>query len=154
MSDARWFEIERAVVASSKHFMGAVSIYRRLSAPQTPDEQYIAEMAFMHAMQAGQTSLETALLRILDLCGEEAPIGARWHADLIARVGSAVGNRPVILDEAAQRAADMTRRFRGVAAHAYDAFDHTLAAGAVESAALLVALLPAAIAGFRKAFDP
>ena len=154
MSDARWFEIESAVAASLKHFAGAASIFRRLSAPQAPDEQYMAEMAFMHAMQAGQTSMETALLRILDLCGEEAPTGARWHADLIARAGSAVGDRPAILDEVVRRAADMTRRFRSVAAHAYDAFDHTQAAGAVESATLLVSLLPASIAGFRKTFDP
>ena len=58
------------------------------------------------------------------------------------------------MDEVAQRAADMTRRFRSVAAHAYDAFERTQAAGAVESATLLVSLLPAAVAGFRKAFDP
>lgn len=154
MSDARWFEVEAAVAASSKHFAGAVSIFRRLSAPQAPDEQYMVEMAFMHAMQAGQTFLETALLRILDLCGEEPPTGARWHADLIARAGSAVGNRPVILNDVARRAADMTRRFRSVAAHAYDAFDHTQASDAVESATLLVAVLPATIAEFRKAFDP
>ncbi len=154
MSDARWFEIEAAVAASVKHFSGAGSIFRRLSIPQPPDERYVIEMAFMHAMQAGQTSMETALLRILDLCAEEAPTGARWHADLITRAASALGNRPAILDEAARRAADMTRRFRSVAAHAYDAFDHAQAAGAVGGATLLVALLPAAIAGFRKALDP
>ena len=154
VSDARWLEIEAAVAASVKHFTGAVFIFRRLLAPQTPDEQYVVEMAFTHAMQAGQTFMEAALLRILDLCGEEAPTGGRWHADLIARAGSAVGNRPVILDEVVRRAADMTRRFRGAAAHAYDAFDHAQAAGAVESATLLLSLLPAAIARFRKTFDP
>ena len=154
VSDARWFEIESAVAASVKHFAGAASIFRRLSAAQAPDEQYMVEMAFMHAMQAGQTSMETALLRILDLCDEETPTGARWNADLIARVGRAVGNRPVILDDLARRAASMTRRFRSMTAHAYDAFDQAQAADAVQSATLVVSLLPAAVAGFRKAFDP
>ena len=44
-------------------------------------------MGFMHAIQAGHTSLENALLRILDLMDETRPRGDAWHADLIGRAG-------------------------------------------------------------------
>lgn len=114
----------------------------------------MAEMAFQHAMQSGQTSLEAALLRILDLFQEQAPTGARWHADLIARVQQAVNGRPAILTGEVAAAADETRRFRNIAAHAYDAFDHTRATRAVEGAALLVSSLPADITRFRQVADP
>jgi hypothetical protein len=154
MSDARWFEIDSAVAAAVRHFGGAVSIYEKLTAAQATGDRYMVEMAFMHAMQSGHTSLEVALLRILELCGEAAPTGSSWHADLVRRVASAVGDRPAILDEATARAADITRRFRSVAAHAYDAFDHTQAANAVASATLLISLLPAEVGRFRQAIDP
>ena len=60
----------------------------------------------------------------------------------------------MILAGEAARAADETRRFRSISAHAYDAFDHTQAARAVESAAQLAKLLPSEIARFRQATDP
>ena len=60
-------------------------------------------MAFMHAMYAGHTSMERALLRILEIQGEEAPSGRQWHADLIARVGMDVGNRSAVLTTARSR---------------------------------------------------
>jgi hypothetical protein len=154
MSDARWFEIDAAVAAAIRHFAGACAIYAKIPVTAADEDRYLVEMAFMHAMLAGQTSLETALLRILDLSGEEAPTGHRWHADLIRRAAHAVGTRPTILAGEAARAADETRRFRSISAHAYDAFDHTQATKAVESAALLVRLLPSEIAHFRQTTDP
>lgn len=154
MSDARWFEIDSAVEAAVRHFGGAVSIYEKLPAAQVTVDRYLVEMAFMHAMQSGHTSLEVVLLRILELCGEAAPTGSSWHADLIRRAASVVGERPAILNEAAARAADITRRFRSVAAHAYDTFDRTLAANAVAAATLLITLLPAEVYRFRQAIDP
>lgn len=95
MSDARWFEIDAAVDAAVRHFQGAIALFARL--PTATDEigRYGLEMGFMHAMQSGHTSLETTLLRLLDLFGEEAPTGARWHADLIAR--AKVGDRPALI---------------------------------------------------------
>jgi hypothetical protein len=154
MSDARWFEIDAAVAAAVRHFAGAVLIYQKVPAAQTDDDRYLVEMAFMHAMQAGHTSLQAALLRVLELCSENAPTGANWHMDLIRRAANAVGGRPVILHDEAARAADATRRFRSVAAHAYDLFDHAQATKAVASAALLIDLLPSEIARFRQATDP
>jgi hypothetical protein len=154
VSDARWFEIDAAVGAAVRHFAGAVLIYQKVPAAQTGDDRYLVEMAFMHAMQAGHTSLEAGLLRILELCGENAPSGPNWHADLIRRAANPVGERPVILQDEAARAADATRRFRSVAAHAYDSVDHTQAKNAVASAELLIDLLPSEIARFRQITDP
>jgi hypothetical protein len=147
-------EIDAAVAAAVRHFSGASTIFARIPSAVVPEDRYLVEMAFMHAMQAGQTSLETALLRILDLNREEAPTGARWHADLIRRAAHPIGNRPAILEGVAARAADETRRFRSVSAHADDASDHAQATGAVQSAELLASLLPEEIARFRAATDP
>ena len=151
MSDARWAEVEDAAASAVRHFSGAVSIYPRLT---TAEDRYVSEMAFLHAMLAGQTSLEAALLRILGLLAEEAPTGARWHADLIARATRRLGERPPILTGEAAAAAEETRRFRSVAAHAYDNFDEARAAKAMESAACLASLLALEIARFRQAVDP
>nr|WP_294550733.1 hypothetical protein [uncultured Rhodopila sp.] len=154
MSDARWIEIEAAVAAAVRHFSGAVEIFARLPAVEQESDKYSFEMGFMHAMQSGQTSMEAALLRILDLCGEEAPTGPRWHADLMARVSRAVGARPAIFGAEAAKAANETRQFRSIAAHAYDSFDRMRALPAVESAGVLAALLPAEIERFRQTIDP
>jgi hypothetical protein len=64
MSDARWSEIQEAVASAVRHFSGAVAIYPKLA---TSEDRYFVEMAFLHAMLAGQTSMESALLRILDM---------------------------------------------------------------------------------------
>jgi len=72
MSDARWFEIDQAVAVSVRHFTGAKRLFDRLPGIAPEIDRYGFEMGFMHAMQSGQTSLETALLRILDLCEETA----------------------------------------------------------------------------------
>jgi len=151
MTDARWSEVDDAVASAVRHFSGAVTIYPRLA---TAEDRYFAEMAFLHAMLAGQTSLEAALLRILDLLAEAPPTGVRWHADLIARATRRLGERPPILTGEAAAAAGETRRFRSVAAHAYDNFDETRAAKAVESAASLASLLASEIARFRQAIEP
>lgn len=151
MSDARWFEIDDAAASAVRHFSGAVAIFPGLT---TAEDRYVVEMAFLHAMLAGYTSLESALLRILELLGEQAPTGARWHADLIARASHPLDDRPAILTGEAAAAADETRRFRSIAAHAYDNFDEARAVTAVEAAKLLVSALPSEIARFRQAIDP
>jgi uncharacterized protein YbaA (DUF1428 family) len=131
----------------------ATGIYARF-VNALPEDRYILEMAFMHAMQAAHTSLENGLLRILEIWGEEAPSGRQRHADLIRRVGRSVGNRPVILEGRIAAAADETRQFRNVAARSYENFDQAKAAPAVAAAGLLVTELQPAIARFRQAIDP
>jgi hypothetical protein len=151
MCDARWHEIDQAVSSAVRHFSGAVGIFPQLT---TASDRYVAEMAFLHAMLAGQTSLESTLLRILDLLEEAAPTGARWHADLIGRASRPCGGRPAILTGEAAVAAEETRRFRIIAAHAYDNFDESRAIMAVKSAAVLASLLASEITRFRQAVDP
>ncbi len=134
MSHANWIEIEDAAASAVRHFSGAVSIFATLP---TASDRYVAEMAFLHAMLTGHTSLESALLRIFELLGEPVPTGSRSHADLIARASRRLDDRPAILTGKAATAAGETRRFRSVAVHADDNFDETCAARAVEAAAQL-----------------
>jgi hypothetical protein len=113
-------------------------------------------MAFMHAMQAGHTSVEGALLRILDLIGEERPTGEHWHQDLITRVCRAVEGpnaRPPILSGNACAAIDETRRFRNLAIRGYDSFDAEKARRTVAAARTIVDRLTDEIATFRTAID-
>lgn len=111
-------------------------------------------MAFLHAMLSGHTSLEAALVRILELLEEEAPRGRHSHADLIARVCRSIGERPAILTGETAAAADETRRFRSISAHAYDKFDRTRAGPAVQAATTLARTLSAQIKAFRDKIDP
>jgi hypothetical protein len=114
---------------------------------------YTAQMAFMHAMQSGHTSLENALTRILRLVGEALPTGESWHADLIQRVAVALTSRPAILAADLAEAADETRRFRNRAVRSYDNFESDRAIPAIRAAARLAAGLSAAIAAFRQVID-
>ena len=153
MSDARWIEIDAAVASAARHFSGAAQIFDA-ARPGRGLRAYVTEMAFMHAMQAAHTSLESALVAILGLFGEEPPSGAQWHADLIRRVAQGVDARPPVLPDALAAAANETRQFRHVAARAYDDFDWERAGRAVTAARRLAAELPEAIRHFRNAADP
>ena len=102
-------------------------------------------------MLAGHTSLEKALLRILEIQREEAPVDRQWHADLIQRARRAADNRPVILPAILAHAADRTRKFRHVAVRAYDNFDPD---DAVRAAEKVAAGLVNAVAAYRRAIDP
>ena len=52
----------------------------------------------MHSLQSAYTSPEAGLLRILEMLGEERPVGENWHADLVRRVAAELPNkRPAIL---------------------------------------------------------
>ena len=110
-------------------------------------------MGLLHAMQAGHTSLETALLRILDMLGEERPTGEYWHLDRIRRAATATGHRPAILPADVARYADRTRRFRHVAVRTYDQFEPDEADGAIKAAAQLVVTLVPAISQFKAQVD-
>ena len=154
MSDDRWLEIDSSVATSVSHFGNAVEIYRQPGLNDDSMPGYIRRMAFMHAMLAGYTSLETALVRILEVRGEDTPTGRQWHADLIQRAGRAVNARPAILPPSLLPKVDRARKFRHVAAHAYDNFDPDDAGPAVRAAETIAAELAAAIAAFRAATDP
>ena len=116
---------------------------------------YQAEMALMHALQSAYTSLEGALLRILEMLGEEKPVGENWHAALIKRVAAALpGQRPAILGERLAGAADEARRFRHRATQNYDSFQVQEATRTIGAAEMLANELRAEILIFRKIIDP
>jgi hypothetical protein len=154
MSDERWQDVDADIVAAIHHFASAVRIYGEPGIHDDTDDGYMRRMAFMHAMFAAHTSAEKALLRILDIHGEEAPSGRQWHADLVQRAGRPSGDRPAVLPGALTHALDRTRKFRHVAAHAYDTFDPDDADPAVRAAEKVASGLAAAIAAYRQTLDP
>ena len=66
MSDGRWFEVDRDVQTAVRHFRQSVALYREGGFDAPGLEGYRATMALMHALQSAHTSLESALLRILE----------------------------------------------------------------------------------------
>lgn len=154
MSDARWIEIERDVDAAVRHFSGAVRLFSDPDLRAEDWDGYKTRMGLMHAMQAGHTSLETALLRILDMLDEERPAGEFWHLDLIRRCAEPTTTRPAILGRDLTRAADRTRRFRHVAVRTYDMFDPDEAAAAIQAAGQIAEQIGEEIGRFRAAVEP
>jgi hypothetical protein len=154
MSDGRWFEIEGDVTAAMEHFARSLELLAEGGFEDAGLAGYRSRMALMHAMQAGHTSLESALVRALRLLQEEPPTGNDWHADLIRRVSSAVAGRPALLIPELAKAATATRRFRHVAMRSYGPFDLELSRPAVLAAGVIVRDLQGAIAAFKAAIDP
>jgi len=155
MSDARWFEVEADVEAAIRHFRQSVELYRKGGFDEPGLDGYQAEMALMHALQSAHTSLEGGFLRILEMLGEERPVGENWHADLINRVAAVLpGKRPAIISTRIAEAATETRRFRHRAAHNYDSFQVKEVSRTIEAAATLASGLEADILAFRNIIDP
>lgn len=154
MSDGRWFDIDADVNAAVEHFRRSVELHREGGFDAAGLEGYRAQMALMHSLQSGHTSLEGALVRILEMLGEERPTGDNWHADLIRRAAAPLAGRPAILSESMALAADELRRFRHIATHNYDNFRVESAAPTVEAAKQLAAGLTADILAFKRIIDP
>lgn len=111
-------------------------------------------MALMHAMQSSHALMEPALVRVLNLLGEEVLTGRDWHADLIKRASRGIAGRPAILPPDLARAAGETRRFRNVAMEGYGSFDVELSRPAVLAAGFVARNLGPAILLFRAVIDP
>lgn len=111
MSDARWIEVLDDADWAVTHFARAVEIDRVGGFEGDGLEAYKARMALLQAMQSGYTSLEGSRERILQILGEEKPVGAAYHADLVRRVSRDLpGERPALLDPELARAVDEARR--------------------------------------------
>ena len=154
MSDTDWIEIDRAIASAAANFRRGVEFAGHAGFRADDLIGSALRMGFMHAVQAGHTSLENALLRILDLIDEPRPRGDAWHADLIGRAGQVVGQRPAILPLDLVGSADETRRFRNRASRAYDNFDPGRITPTVAAADDLARNLAGAIERFRLAIDP
>jgi hypothetical protein len=153
VSGKRWIEIDRDTSSAVTHFSRAVHIADDPAFRADDLAGYTVRTAFMHAMQSGHTSLESALTRILRLPGEEPPSGESWHADPIQRVALTLTDRPAILPPDLGEAADETRQFRNHAVRAYDNFRPDRASSAIQDAESLAAGLIAAVTTFRQAID-
>ena len=154
MTDARWLEVFDDMRWSVEHF-GRAGEIARLGGFEGPAlEPYKSRMALMQAMQAGHTSLESGLERILDILGEAKPVGASYHADLVHRAAREVpGSRPPIIDKPLARAIDETRRFRHIARKNYNMFEISEAGRALEAAAEIHQSLLGAIEDFRSRIE-
>jgi hypothetical protein len=97
MTDERWVEIDRDMLSVVTHFLRAGQIANDPAFTADGLTGHMAQMAFMHVMQSGHTSLENVLTRVLRLLGEALPTRESWHADLIRRVAVALTSRPAIL---------------------------------------------------------
>jgi hypothetical protein len=155
VTDGRWFDVDADIRAAADHFQRAVALHDQGGFDLPDLNGYKAQMALMHSLQSGHTSLEGALLRILEMLGEERPVGDNWHVDLIRRAAAPMPrSRPVILSESLAMAADETRRFRHIATHNYDNFPIEAAAPTIEAAKQLADGLAAEIATFQGIIDP
>lgn len=154
MSDARWLELENDSRAVTRYFSLAIQLHEDDIFYAEGLRAQQAEMALMHAMQSGYTSLESAIVRILAMFGEDQPVGQEWHRDLIKRAAISVGKRPAILDGELLASAQEARKFRHRAMHNYDDFDPLLAGPSIEAARILSERFEATVAAFRQAVDP
>ena len=155
MTDARWIEGNSDLAAAVEHYGKAIGLYRAGGFDAPDLDGYRSAMALMHSLQSAHTSLEGALLRILEMLGEERPVGENWHADLIKRVAMPrPGKRPAILPTHLAASADETRRFRHRATHNYDSFRVDECARTISAAELLRDHLQTAIAEFQIIIDP
>ncbi len=155
MSDARWIEVRADVAAAVRHFRSATALWQAGGFEDEGLDAYRAEMALMHALQSAHTSLESCLVRILAILGEERPVGFDWHADIIRRVSIPIaGKRPAIFGAAIAAAANETRKFRHRATHNYDSFEIQHVSSTIAAAQTLADKLLAEVEGFIRAVDP
>ncbi|MGI4953018.1 MAG: hypothetical protein ACRYGM_14545 [Janthinobacterium lividum] len=153
MSDARWLEVEDDLQEAEIHFSRSLELFAAGGFEADTLDAYRAQMALMHAMQSGHTSMESMLVRILGLLNEDAPSGSGWHADLIARARRDLVTRPAILSSSVAAAANETRRFRHVAMRNYGKFELSRSQPALEAARVIAAGLRADIIKFRTLID-
>lgn len=155
MTDARWIEIFDDFGWSVEHFSRAVQIHDAGGFEGESLEAYKSRMALLQAMQSGHTLLESGLIRVLEMLGEEPPVGDSFHADLIRRVRRDVpGARPAIVSGGLADAIDETRRFRHVARKNYNDFRPAEAKRAISAAAVVRDGMLAALSAFRVVVDP
>lgn len=70
MSDARWADVDADVATAVKHFANAQVLYATGPFEAIGIDGYRDGMALMHALQAGHTSAEVAMQRVLRILGE------------------------------------------------------------------------------------
>lgn len=151
--DARWIDVRQDCETAARHFLSGARVFRTggLTGPDSLDRV----MTLLHYMQSGHTSLESALVRILQILNEAAPTGSDWHARLITRCATAIpGSRGAILPLDLAADAHETRGFRHLAMHSYDmTFDPEKGARAIEAGLRLAETFPGRIEVFAREID-
>ena len=155
MSDARWIEVRADIQSAVRHFDMSKKLFERKGFDEDSAEAYIARMAIMHSMQAGYTSLEIGIKRILNILDEALPNGDEWHLDLLKRSARIIKNsRPAILSKDTYKLADEARRFWYAAVNDYDDFVPFKSEKAIEAADKLSKVLIYEVDNFIKVIDP
>jgi hypothetical protein len=155
MSDDRWIDIFADIESAASHFRNSVTLFRMGGFNGESIEVYRNQMAFMHAMSSGYTSLEAGLERIMELVGEDKPTGSDYHAAILRRISKPIPNkRPAVIpDVSLWKAIDEARRFRHVARKSYDSLDIERAKPAAEAAEVIFRQIKNAISEFREMID-
>lgn len=156
MRDCRWEDVFWSVDSAERHFRAAHELFAAGRLTGRDREAYRDVMALMHAMQSGYTSLENALLRTMDVLGEDRPSGPDWHKLVVDRSTRAIpGLRPAILSREMAALSVEVRKFRHWAMHAYDQdFEPRRAAVAMDAARQLADELRPAFDAFIARIDP
>ena len=114
-------------------------------------------MALVYVLQAGNTSAETVMLRVLRILGEEAPTGDDWLKKLIERLAKSNGAahaRRALFSPAIARDLNETRGFRDRAMRSYEDFKARRAEPALRAAERVVNSLAADFKSFRVRVNP
>jgi hypothetical protein len=151
MSDARWLDVQDDLTSAIRHFSNAVAIHAEGLSTEADLQAYKGRMAFMQAMQAGYSSLETALERIFEINGEQRPTSGRaYRAHLIRRAAREIpGERPAIIEGDLVAALHEARQFRQVARRGYDDFQVLRAAPSAMAAMIIAERIGDAVAAFK-----
>jgi hypothetical protein len=154
MNAALWADIMADVSSAERHFAGAAALVDAGALAGEGLDRYRGEMAVMHAMQSGHTSVEAAFQRLLRVLDEPVPTGPDSHADLMRRIHLTVpGDRPAIVSDELAAALDDTRKFRHVAMRSYDVFRVESALPAIASSKVVAKLLRQELEAFRAFLD-
>lgn len=150
-----YLEVRANIQSAVRHFDMSKKLFDRKGFDVDSAEGYIARMAIMHSMQAGYTSLESGIKRILNILDEALPYGDEWHSDLLKRSAMIIKNsRPAIISKETYKFVDEARRFRYAAVNNYDDFVPFKSEKAIEAADKLSKVLISEVDNFIKIIDP
>jgi uncharacterized protein YutE (UPF0331/DUF86 family) len=153
MSDDRWLKVDETVASALRHFGNSVKLFEVGNFEGEEFETYRDRMAFLHMMEAGYTSLEACLERIMTLFGEIIPTGSDSHAAILASIAAPVsGRRAAIVEKGGDlsEAMDEARRFRHVARHRYDDIEVDRVEPAKKAAETICQEFGASIEAFKR----
>lgn len=157
MSDARWTDVQDQIDRGLNHFRRALRLHSTSAFDPETDDGQDDSMALMHYMQSGHTAVENALVRVLNILGEEKPDGDDWHEALIRRLSNAMTGeheRPALLDESLAKDLRETKNFRHRATRSYDDFDIRYAGPSMAATERLLQRLPELVGEMKAMVDP